>query len=137
MCSSDLDVGRLDQQVEADLGPVFAQLIVDPGEIAPQAAPNVAGEEAPVRSALEPVPAIEDDPPPHLSYAAQWFIFTIIALVGYPLILRRSIRQHELDSFDDLDDLDDPPGSGDAHTPDPPPIPDQALTGSSRPRVSN
>ena len=25
----------------------------------------------------------------HLSYAVQWFIFTLIGLVGYPLVLRR------------------------------------------------
>ncbi|WP_341249944.1 SURF1 family protein [Euzebya pacifica] len=28
---------------------------------------------------------------PHLNYAAQWFAFTIIGLVGYPLLLRRRL----------------------------------------------
>ena len=28
----------------------------------------------------------------HLSYAWQWFLFTMILLVGYPLLLRRSLR---------------------------------------------
>ena len=28
----------------------------------------------------------------HLSYAFQWFIFSIIAVIGYPLILRRNAR---------------------------------------------
>ena len=36
----------------------------------------------------------ELDPPdrgegPHFSYAMQWFIFTTIGLIGYPLVLRR------------------------------------------------
>jgi len=42
------------------------------------------------------------DPPaltegPHLGYAVQWFIFTTIALVGYPLILRRRAQQGAAD----------------------------------------
>jgi hypothetical protein len=32
------------------------------------------------------------DEGPHLSYAVQWFIFSIIAIVGYPMILRRTAR---------------------------------------------
>ncbi|MEJ7584193.1 MAG: hypothetical protein WKF43_08930 [Acidimicrobiales bacterium] len=35
----------------------------------------------------------ELDEGPHFSYAMQWFIFTTIALVGYPLILRRNARE--------------------------------------------
>lgn len=31
----------------------------------------------------------------HLSYALQWFAFTIIGLVGYPLLLRRRIAEEE------------------------------------------
>ncbi|MGH3665115.1 MAG: SURF1 family cytochrome oxidase biogenesis protein [Egibacteraceae bacterium] len=29
---------------------------------------------------------------PHLSYALQWFAFTLIGLVGYPLLIRKSLR---------------------------------------------
>jgi cytochrome oxidase assembly protein ShyY1 len=43
--------------------------------------------------AIAPVPPPELSEGPHLSYAAQWFIFTIIALVGYPLILRRVVER--------------------------------------------
>ena len=32
---------------------------------------------------------------PHLGYAVQWFIFAGIAIVGYPVILRRVARQQE------------------------------------------
>jgi surfeit locus 1 family protein len=36
---------------------------------------------------------------PHLSYAVQWFIFSTIAVVGYPLVLRRVVdrRGREVD----------------------------------------
>lgn len=30
---------------------------------------------------------------PHLSYAVQWFLFTLVVLVGYPLLLRRAARR--------------------------------------------
>jgi cytochrome oxidase assembly protein ShyY1 len=42
-----------------------------------------------------------DEPPtipsrPHLSYAVQWFLFTGVVLVGYPLLLRRVRRRDHL-----------------------------------------
>lgn len=37
-------------------------------------------------------PAPEPDAGPHLSYAIQWFLFTAVALIGYPLLLRRTVR---------------------------------------------
>ncbi|MEX2322617.1 MAG: SURF1 family protein [Acidimicrobiia bacterium] len=39
---------------------------------------------------------------PHLSYAVQWFLFTGVVLVGYPLLLRRALRRERL--------ADAPPG---------------------------
>jgi cytochrome oxidase assembly protein ShyY1 len=57
--------------------------------------PDLAGD------ALTPVPLPPLDDGPHLSYAIQWFIFSTIALVGYPLILRRHARGREDD--DDAD----------------------------------
>jgi cytochrome oxidase assembly protein ShyY1 len=44
-------------------------------------------------SPLSLVPLPELDEGPHFSYAVQWAIFTLVALVGYPLILRRVARQ--------------------------------------------
>jgi hypothetical protein len=32
---------------------------------------------------------------PHLSYALQWFTFTVMLLVFYPLLIRRSAHQRE------------------------------------------
>src|SRR5262249_56582355 len=48
------------------------------------------------------VPPPELGEGPHLSYAFQWFTFTLIAIVGYPIILRRVIirRGKEVDDDD-------------------------------------
>ncbi len=43
-------------------------------------------------AALTPVPLPDLDEGPHRGYAAQWFIFSVIAVIGYPLILRRVAR---------------------------------------------
>jgi hypothetical protein len=51
---------------------------------------------------LLPPPELTEGP--HLSYAIQWFIFSSIAVIGYPLILRR--RAGELARGDDDDDFD-------------------------------
>lgn len=40
-------------------------------------------------SVLVPVPPPALDAGPHRSYAVQWFIFSLIAVIGYPLILRK------------------------------------------------
>lgn len=59
-----------------------------------QAYVEVVDEEARLAGVI-PRPA---DPPvlepgPHLSYAVQWFAFTLIGLVGYPLLLRRRLAE--------------------------------------------
>ena len=41
-----------------------------------------------------PMPDLEEGP--HLSYAVQWFIFTLIGLLGYPLVLTRVARGDRL-----------------------------------------
>lgn len=60
------------------------------GEVLPMVVQRVASE--PPDPALLPVPLPELDAGPHRSYAAQWFIFATIAVVGYPLVLRRVAR---------------------------------------------
>ena len=42
---------------------------------------------------MEPLELTEGS---HLSYAVQWFIFTLIGLVGYPLVLRRVVADDRL-----------------------------------------
>jgi surfeit locus 1 family protein len=72
------DIERIAHQVDYPVAPVWVEL----------ASSDPAGGAFP-----EPVPLPVLDEGPHLSYAVQWFIFSTIAIVGYPMILRRSARQ--------------------------------------------
>ena len=33
--------------------------------------------------------------PPHLSYAVQWFLFTVVGLVGWPLLIRKAAQERQ------------------------------------------
>lgn len=70
--------------------------------------PNAGAAGAPAPDAIVPVPPAELGEGPHLSYAVQWFIFSAIAVVGYPLVLRRVVlrRGKEVDDADRADGLD-------------------------------
>lgn len=71
------DLGRLQQQVADDLHPLYLQL----------------QDQAPPPGELPlPLPEPDRDEGPHLGYAGQWFLFALVALVGYPLLIRRSAR---------------------------------------------
>lgn len=74
------DLARLQRQVDYDLYPAYVQM----AKMSP----------APTGKAPQPLPPPEPDLGPHLSYAVQWFIFSTIAVVGYPIILRRSARTY-------------------------------------------
>ena len=93
------DVARLDQQVPERVLPFYLQLQTQDPAVA--------------RTDPKPVPTPELDEGPHFSYAVQWFIFTTIAVIGYPLILRRRAREDpdaiapEPDDRDESDDSDD------------------------------
>jgi cytochrome oxidase assembly protein ShyY1 len=68
-----VNLERLQQQMSWTLAPVYLELQSQvPGQVVPE-----------VR---EP-PEISDGP--HLSYAVQWFVFAAIALIGYPILIRR------------------------------------------------
>jgi cytochrome oxidase assembly protein ShyY1 len=73
------DLGRLQQQVDAELVPVWVQLQA-------QDPPN-AGD-LPVPAEL---PRLDEGP--HRSYAGQWFLFAVVVAVGYPVLLRRQLRR--------------------------------------------
>ena len=75
------DIARLDEQVPEDLLPLYIQLEQQDPAVT-QADPS-------------PVPVPVPDEGPHLSYAVQWFIFTTVALIGYPMILIRKARDQE------------------------------------------
>lgn len=76
------DLARLSQQLDAALLPVYVQL---------QSQSPSSGD-LPV-----PVPRPDLGEGSHLAYAVQWFVFAAIALVGYPLILRRLGRPGDRD----------------------------------------
>jgi cytochrome oxidase assembly protein ShyY1 len=90
-----VDVGRVEQQY-GPLAPFWL-------ELAEQQPPTQA-------QLLTQVPLPDLDEGPHLGYAAQWAIFTLIALIGYPLVLRKVARQQ---MPPDDEPGDGPPGSAD------------------------
>lgn len=83
-----VDLARFAAQVDYPVLPAYVQLVTsDPAEPAPEPdAPRLVALGAP-----------EPDLGPHLAYAAQWAIFTVIAGGGYLLLLRRvaSEQAHE------------------------------------------
>lgn len=91
-----VDLERLDEQVDGDLVPVWVQLTA-PEPDAPDPSPEPLG-----------LPVVDDEGP-HLSYAGQWFTFSAIAAVGYPIILRKVARERRGSRHpDDGPGLDDP-----------------------------
>jgi surfeit locus 1 family protein len=83
-----IDIERLDQQIGGEVVPVYIQLTAqDPAQIG----------ELPI-----PVPLPTPSEGPHLGYAVQWFLFTAVVLVGYPILLRRTAEN----------DATETPGSG-------------------------
>ena len=104
-----VDPARLDGTAPRDLEPLLATdatlpVLVLAGSSTP-AEPS-AGEEGGSRAdSILPVPRPELGEGPHFSYAMKWFIFTAIAIIGYPLVLRRVLarRGKEVDDTDDLD----------------------------------
>lgn len=80
-----VDIGRLQQQLDAPVAPMYVDLLVSsPAEPADR---------------IVPVASPTLDEGPHLSYAIQWFIFSTAVIVGWVLAVRRSVRKHraELD----------------------------------------
>jgi cytochrome oxidase assembly protein ShyY1 len=76
-----VDVARMQQQIPYPVIPAWVQLQT---QQPPQPGPEPE---------LIAAPVLDDGP--HLSYAVQWFIFSIIAIFGYPMILRRTARNQE------------------------------------------
>lgn len=72
------DIARIAHQVDAPVLPAYVTL----------EAQSPAPGDVPVM-----VEAAPPDEGPHRDYAVQWFIFTSIALGGYPLILRKVARE--------------------------------------------
>jgi surfeit locus 1 family protein len=109
-----VDPGSFDGTAPRDLEPLLAGDDMTPGLVLAETStprePSVADVDAADRTSLLVVPPPELSEGPHLGYAAQWFIFSTIAVVGYPIVLRRVIarRGKEVD-----DDATGPPATGD------------------------
>jgi cytochrome oxidase assembly protein ShyY1 len=70
-----VDLERLQQQVDVEVQPHWLQL-------------TSSTQESPIL--LDP---LARDEGPHLSYAIQWFLFTAVVGIGYPVLLRRRMQQ--------------------------------------------
>jgi surfeit locus 1 family protein len=73
-----INLDLMQDRVPYDLYPVFVRLL----------------SQAPAQSGglPRPIPPPELDNGPHLSYAIQWFAFTAIGLIGWPILLRKAAR---------------------------------------------
>jgi cytochrome oxidase assembly protein ShyY1 len=81
-------IDRFDPIAKKDLGDL-QQNIQSPLPVVVQARVSRPTDDA----GLAPVPLPDLGEGPHLGYAVQWFIFAVIAAVGYPLILRRAAQR--------------------------------------------
>jgi cytochrome oxidase assembly protein ShyY1 len=104
-----VDVARYARQLRGDVVPAWIQLRSEtPKPPASAAAPVVLGPP-------------ELDEGPHFSYAVQWFIFSLIAVVGYPLILRRNARERTTERIEpheeELVDVEPDPAPKNASVP--------------------
>jgi len=75
-----VDLPRLAEQLPEPLAPVFVEL----------SAPAPAG------GSPRPVEPPVLDEANHRSYAVQWFLFALTGAVGYPLLLRKTVREAPL-----------------------------------------
>lgn len=73
------DLDWFDEQLAADVYPVAIRLET-------QDPPVVGDRPVPVD-----LPALDEGP--HLSYAIQWFLFSAVALIGFPLLLRHQAQE--------------------------------------------
>ena len=95
--SSDPPDGHLTDMARVDLARMQKQMPypLDPAWISLQTQQPAQTTEFP---RIVPAPTLDDGP--HLSYAIQWFIFSTIAIIGWPLILRRKARDLEREGDD-------------------------------------
>jgi cytochrome oxidase assembly protein ShyY1 len=108
-----VDPSSFDGTAPGDLEPLLATDGVLPGLVLAERSdppePAAAEPSLATPDSILAVPPPELSEGPHLGYAAQWFIFSAIAVIGYPLVLRRVVlrRGKEVD-----DALDAPPPAG-------------------------
>jgi surfeit locus 1 family protein len=106
-----MDPDRLGGTAGRDVGPLLGEDDVLPALLMADASdpPEPNGPDGPdgEQATIEPVPKPELSEGPHLGYAVQWFIFSTIAIVGYPIVLRRVVIRRGKEAGDGGDgDLD-------------------------------
>jgi surfeit locus 1 family protein len=69
-----LDLNRLQQQMKSQLLPVYLQLL-----------PDEANVEGPIAIEFN----LDLSEGSHLGYAGQWFMFSLVLLIGYPLFINK------------------------------------------------
>lgn len=111
-----VDPNSFDGTAPKDLAPLLEADDVAPGMVLlesstpPEA--TVAGEETATSGSMLVVPPPELSEGPHLGYAAQWFIFSAIGILGYPLVLRRVAARRGMEVDDDAPTGADTAGDG-------------------------
>jgi len=115
---SVVDPDSFDGTAPRDLAPLLAADDLLPGLVLAERStppePAAADATAAGPESILDVPPPELSEGPHLGYAAQWFIFSTIAVVGYPLVLRRVVARRGKEGDDDRHgDHDDEPGATD------------------------
>ena len=85
---SDPSEGDLTQVQRLDIPRLEAQL---PGEVVPIYVDLLASDPPEAAGLPEPVPRPPLGEGPHLSYAVQWFIFSMCVAIGWVLAVRRSL----------------------------------------------
>ena len=76
-----IDIPRIQQQTPYPLAPAYVEMS--------------SSSPAPATALPTVVPLPELDDGPHLGYAVQWIIFSICAVIGWFLLVRKSARAHE------------------------------------------
>jgi cytochrome oxidase assembly protein ShyY1 len=90
---SDAAEGDLEIAQRIDIGRLAPQL---PGDVRPMYVDLIASNPPEVGGLPEPVAAPVLTEANHLSYAVQWFIFSIAVAVGWVLAVRRSIKTRRI-----------------------------------------
>lgn len=100
-----VDPGSFDGTAPKDLAPLLAADDVVPALVLLESSTppegTVASEDTATPSSMLVVPPPELTEGPHLGYAAQWFIFATIGILGYPLVLRRVLARRGKEVDDD------------------------------------
>lgn len=85
-----IDIDAIAPQLPGDVAPVYVQLVTSDPEV-------VAGDP-------EPIVRPELDDGPHLSYAIQWFVFSVCVAIGWVLAVRRSLAARRRPPAPPVDD---------------------------------